>query len=275
MYRYGFNGKEKDDEVTGTTGVTYDYGFRIYDSRIGKFLSVDPLTKDYPWYTPYQFAGNKPIWAIDLDGLEEQYFSKNFGSIEGKAVIKLSNTTTIGKNYLKTLKSQKTYDVYFYDSSEETGGATWEIKDMKAYNALHKFYRNQLDPKIIKKIFEAKKKLILIGINPQKDTYTLYKSCFKLVDGLKYFKEGLEGAAFTANEELYHATTIIKNKRFTVEAGSQDHKDLHGRDTWHDSPSKEDVQTKDEYKNYKAKQGADEIDKASPAIVKEIIEQKK
>ncbi len=52
-------------------GRHYDYGFRIYNPAIGKFLSVDPLTKDYPWYTPYQFAGNKPIWAIDLDGLEE------------------------------------------------------------------------------------------------------------------------------------------------------------------------------------------------------------
>ena len=47
-YRYGFNGKEKDDDWTGTTGATYDYGFRIYDSRIGKFLSVDPLTGKYP-----------------------------------------------------------------------------------------------------------------------------------------------------------------------------------------------------------------------------------
>ena len=34
-------------------------------------MSVDPLMKEYPWYTPYQFAGNKPIWAIDIDGLEE------------------------------------------------------------------------------------------------------------------------------------------------------------------------------------------------------------
>jgi hypothetical protein len=43
----------------------------MYDSRLGRFLSVDPLTRDYPWYTPYQFAGNKPIWKIDIDGLEE------------------------------------------------------------------------------------------------------------------------------------------------------------------------------------------------------------
>ncbi|MDQ3190184.1 MAG: RHS repeat-associated core domain-containing protein [Bacteroidota bacterium] len=69
-YRYAFNGKENDNEIKGT-GNQYDYGFRIYDPRIGKFLSVDPLTKSYPWYTPYQFAGNKPINSIDLDGLEE------------------------------------------------------------------------------------------------------------------------------------------------------------------------------------------------------------
>jgi RHS repeat-associated protein len=71
-YKYGFNGKEKDPEGMGGGGSTYDYGFRIYNPSIAKFLSVDPLTKEYPWYTPYQFAGNKPIIAIDLDGLEEK-----------------------------------------------------------------------------------------------------------------------------------------------------------------------------------------------------------
>jgi len=60
-----------DNEVSGQ-GNQYDYGFRIYNPRLGKFLSVDPLTKSYPWYSPYQFAGNKPIIAIDLDGLEEK-----------------------------------------------------------------------------------------------------------------------------------------------------------------------------------------------------------
>jgi RHS repeat-associated protein len=69
-YRYGFNGKENDNEVKGF-GNEQDYGMRIYDPRVSRFLSVDPLTKRYPWYTPYQFAGNKPLWATDLDGLEE------------------------------------------------------------------------------------------------------------------------------------------------------------------------------------------------------------
>jgi RHS repeat-associated protein len=71
-YRYGFNGKEIDSDTKGL-GNQYDYGFRIYDPRIGRFLSIDPLFQSYPWYTPYQFAGNTPIQAIDLDGLEEKY----------------------------------------------------------------------------------------------------------------------------------------------------------------------------------------------------------
>jgi RHS repeat-associated protein len=64
-YRFGFNGKEDDDEWG-----KQDYGFRIYDGRVGRFLSVDPISRQYPELTPYQFASNTPIWAIDLDGLE-------------------------------------------------------------------------------------------------------------------------------------------------------------------------------------------------------------
>jgi RHS repeat-associated protein len=66
-YRYGFNGKEHEDE---TVGGDYDYGMRIYDSRIAKFLSVDPVGKKYPSLSPFQFANNCPIAGIDLDGLE-------------------------------------------------------------------------------------------------------------------------------------------------------------------------------------------------------------
>ncbi|WP_139112906.1 glycosyl hydrolase 108 family protein [Mucilaginibacter sp. PPCGB 2223] len=70
-YRYGFNGKENDNDVKGD-GDQQDYGMRIYDPRLGRFLSVDPLTRDYAYYTPYQFAGNRPIDAVDVDGLEEK-----------------------------------------------------------------------------------------------------------------------------------------------------------------------------------------------------------
>jgi RHS repeat-associated protein len=50
----------------------YYYGARYYASWIARFVSVDPLQHEYPYYTPYQYAGNKPIIAIDLDGLESK-----------------------------------------------------------------------------------------------------------------------------------------------------------------------------------------------------------
>jgi RHS repeat-associated protein len=93
LYRYTFNGKESDSEASDLGEGTQDYGFRIYNPSLGKFLSVDPLYRDYPWYTPFQFAGNKPIWAVDLDGAEElivtNYFSN--GAIY-KTVVQVINS---------------------------------------------------------------------------------------------------------------------------------------------------------------------------------------
>jgi RHS repeat-associated protein len=71
-YRYGFNGKENDNEPKGEANQQ-DYGMRISDPRLGRFLSVDPLTSSYPSWSPYPFAMNNPIAGIDLDGLEFYY----------------------------------------------------------------------------------------------------------------------------------------------------------------------------------------------------------
>ena len=69
LYRYGFNGKEKDDR--GEWGSTnYDYGFRIYSPKIGKFLSIDPLAEKFPMITPYAYAFNNPIRYTDPTGME-------------------------------------------------------------------------------------------------------------------------------------------------------------------------------------------------------------
>ena len=108
-YRYGFNGKEKDDEVFGI-GDSYDYGKRIYDTRLGRFLTVDPITKNYPMLTPYQFASNRPIDGIDLDGLEYTQYSSfklvaykrqtYFGLLTSVDVIKTASTPKIFDNNL-------------------------------------------------------------------------------------------------------------------------------------------------------------------------------
>jgi RHS repeat-associated protein len=66
-YRYGFNGKENDNDITKGG---QDYGMRIYDTRLGRFLSVDPLSDSYPWNSTYSFSEGNPINYIDLDGAE-------------------------------------------------------------------------------------------------------------------------------------------------------------------------------------------------------------
>jgi RHS repeat-associated protein len=70
-YRYGFNGKEKNGEIE-ESGNNYLFKFRIYDGRIGKFFSVDPLASSYPWNSTYAFAENDVIRSIDLEGLEKK-----------------------------------------------------------------------------------------------------------------------------------------------------------------------------------------------------------
>jgi hypothetical protein len=66
-YRYGYQNQEEDDELWGGA-VSYKY--RIEDPRLGRFFSVDPLAPKYPFYTPYQFSGNRLIDRIELEGLE-------------------------------------------------------------------------------------------------------------------------------------------------------------------------------------------------------------
>ena len=68
-YRYGFNNQEKDDEFYGK-GNTLSFKYRVHDARLGRFLSVDPLSPEYPWNSCYAFAENRVIDGIDLEGLE-------------------------------------------------------------------------------------------------------------------------------------------------------------------------------------------------------------
>ncbi|WP_044207262.1 RHS repeat domain-containing protein [Flammeovirga sp. OC4] len=88
-YRYGFNGKENDTDLSSSQ-LIQDYGFRVYNPVIGKFLSVDPLTRSYPWNSTYAFAESRPIDGVDLDGAEFLF------TPDGKYIGKYGDETTIG-----------------------------------------------------------------------------------------------------------------------------------------------------------------------------------
>lgn len=67
QYRFSFNGKEKLDE-TYEDGNEYDFGNRIYSLRLAKWISLDPLQKNYPGITPYNYSLNMPTMLYDPDG---------------------------------------------------------------------------------------------------------------------------------------------------------------------------------------------------------------
>ena len=66
-YRFGMNGMEKDNEVSGT-GNSYTTFFRSYDPRIGRWRSIDPVT--HSWQTPYNAFDNNPAYWSDPGGAD-------------------------------------------------------------------------------------------------------------------------------------------------------------------------------------------------------------
>lgn len=159
-YRYGFNGKEKDAETT-----TQDYGMRIYDARLGRFLSVDPLIKNYPMLTPYQFSSNRPIDGIDMDGMEYLSFNvtvtknadgnpiftvsiaKDFRGLTGEQVAAVHGR---GKAYAK--KFYENYSesfgpegrgfkfTYFDANGKQIGEPVWQMKQSKILSIANSGY---------------------------------------------------------------------------------------------------------------------------------------
>ena len=66
-YRFGFDNKEKDNDIYGESNA-YDFGGRVYDPRLGRWLSVDPKTSKYTSWSPYNFGIDNPVNVIDPDG---------------------------------------------------------------------------------------------------------------------------------------------------------------------------------------------------------------
>ena len=79
-YRYGFQGQETDPEVKGE-GNSVNFKYRVHDPRLGRFLSIDPLSAKYAWNSPYSFSMNRVLDRIELEGLEAWPEDPNAGPV--------------------------------------------------------------------------------------------------------------------------------------------------------------------------------------------------
>jgi RHS repeat-associated protein len=157
-YRYGFQNQEKDDEIKGA-GNSVNFEFRMYDARVGRWLSVDALEKKYPENSTYVFCSNNPIFFVDPDGRENipallwalnnmanqgitsDYSNPWYGSKEGGWTFKqgviptrivcyescwISYMNGASATTLKTLKTGfSTNGLGFNGRSSESGGENW------------------------------------------------------------------------------------------------------------------------------------------------------
>jgi RHS repeat-associated protein len=129
-YRYGFNGKERDNS-TGEGNL--DFGARVMDVRLGKWLSIDPLVDEYPSVSPYNYSINNPIYYIDRGGMEpEPYYKWKHGGwttpekwkkIQGSTshihVVNFGNLYGDDHNYV-AIRDNKIKDKWWYATYDQT-----------------------------------------------------------------------------------------------------------------------------------------------------------
>jgi len=105
--------------------------------RLGRFFAIDPLVRDYPWYSPYQFAGNMPIAAVDVEGGEPKTIIDEQGKLTTPIIVLLADGFGLDKEGLKAT-IWTTLSAYHSGAGQKRNLLTRFVKGKAASTAINK-----------------------------------------------------------------------------------------------------------------------------------------
>lgn len=215
-YRFGFNGQEKVDEISGS-GNHIGFDERGYDPRTGRWWSVDPLFAKYPYQSPYSFVGNNPILNREIDGRDYGvYIDHNTKTI----IIKATYYTVKGNESSHTSAVQATQfwneqsGKYQYTVGKGDAAVTYDVKFELTVTEVDNPNKEENADKLSP---ETASNLGITRLTPDQSSNTYGV----LPDADKAFENGEEGQS-TNGTTKGGALVSVKDSQKTTETGSHE-----------------------------------------------------
>jgi hypothetical protein len=119
-----------DNELKGE-GNSLNYEYRMHDPRVGRFFAPDPLEPKYPFYSPYQFSGNRVIDMVELEGLEPAEPGSKVG--EKQSAFDQEAVKNNDYSFSDLFTGDKLYGDWFWHAGTANTKADWyKTNDYKA-----------------------------------------------------------------------------------------------------------------------------------------------